>query len=71
MTDSALVHALSEISKAFAGHGMTDHIEGRTRSCRKARCKAVYFENQWRNEGSGIDRAMRDRHQVKHEVEDA
>ena len=68
MTDSALVHALSGIGKAFERHGMTDHRAGRYA---EARCEGVYFENQWRNEGSSIDRAARDRHKVKHEVEDA
>jgi hypothetical protein len=71
MTDSVPVYEFSGISEAFARHGMTDYRAGRTRSCCNVRCERVYFENQWRNKGSSIDRATRDRHKVKHEVEDA
>ena len=71
MTDSAPVYALGGIGKAFARHGMTDHKAGRYAKLPPGSLQGLYFENQWRNEGSGIDRVTRDRHKVQHEVEDA
>jgi hypothetical protein len=71
MADSTPVYAVSGDRQGIRTARHHRLQSGPLREAAQAQCKGVSFKNQWRNDGIGIDGATRDRHKVKHEVEDA